>query len=288
VKPLTFALRSSPPQRLDLSSLTPQSLAGKSIGEIESIELQTTRARITAGDVFRISRGDATKIHFAGGSERFDRVGYGMTHGSIVVDGDVGVEAGRLMAGGQLSVRGDAGAFAASGLKGGLLEVSGDVGERLGGPLSGETMGMRGGLVRVRGNAAERAGDRMRRGMILVEGHAGPYAGSLMIAGTLVIGKQAGDLPGYLMGRGTIVLGKQASMLAPTFVDCGEHDLVAARLLGAYIGATSPRLADLFRRPLRRFAGDQAALGKGEILLAQWNPGTKQGSAASHDPKVLR
>lgn len=269
MKPLVFALRGAPEQRLDLSPLTCDRLAGHSIDAIARIELQTTRIRVTAGEVFRITAGDALSLHFAGGSERFDRIGCGMSGGAIVVDGDVGVEAGRLMAGGRLIIRGDAGPFAASGMKDGVLEITGSAGERLGGPLSGEMAGMRGGLVRVRGDAGERAGDRLRRGTILIEGRAGAYAGSRMIAGTLVIGRQAGDLPGYLMGRGTIVLGEQASMLSPTFVDCGIHDLVAARLLGAFIGQFSPALAALLSRPLRRFAGDTAALGKGEILLAR-------------------
>lgn len=269
MKPLIFTLREEPPQRLDLAALTPQRLAGKSVAEIENIELQTTRIRITVGDVFRVNKGDAATLHFAGGSARFDRVGSGMTEGTIIVDGDVGVEAGRLMSGGRLSVRGDAGAYAASGMQGGVLEISGNAAERLGGPLSGEMAGMRGGLVRVRGDVGERAGDRLRRGTILIEGRAGPYAGSRMIAGTLAIGGGAGDLPGYLMGRGTIILGRAATMMSPSFVDCGEHELVAARLLGAYIGRASATLAALLRRPLRRYAGDMAALGKGEILLAR-------------------
>jgi formylmethanofuran dehydrogenase subunit C len=133
--------------------------------------------------------------------------------------------------------------------------------------LSGETVGMSGGVLHVRGDAGERAADRLRRGFILIEGRAGPYAGSRMIAGTLAIGDEAGDLPGYLMGRGTILLGRGASLLSPSFGDCGEHDLVAARLLANYIVQTSAKLASLFRRPLRRLAGDLAALGKGEILL---------------------
>jgi formylmethanofuran dehydrogenase subunit C len=119
----------------------------------------------------------------------------------------------------------------------------------------------------VRGDAGERAGDRLRRGFILIEGRAGAYAGSRMIAGTLAIGGEAGDLPGYLMGRGTIMLGRGATLLSPTFGDCGEHDLVAARLLADYIAQASTKLGGLFRRPLRRLAGDLAALGKGEILL---------------------
>ena len=264
---LTFSLRAAPEQRLDLSALTPQNLAGKTVAEIGAIELQTTRVRVTAGEVFRIREGDRSAIRIEGGAERFDRVGMGLSAGAISVEGEVGVEAGRLMSGGQLIIRGDAGSFAGSGMKGGTLEIEGGAGERLGGPLSGETTGMSGGVLHVLGDAGERAGDRLRRGLILIEGRAGAYAGSRMIAGTLAIGGEAGELPGYLMGRGTILLGRGAALLSPTFGDCGEHDLVAARLLADYVAQASAKLARLFRRPLRRLAGDLAALGKGEILL---------------------
>jgi formylmethanofuran dehydrogenase subunit C len=264
---MTFSLRAAPAQRLDLSPLTPHNLAGKTVAEVDAIELGTTRTRVTAGDVFRIRKGDPAAIVMEGGSPRFDRVGMGLTAGSIRVEGEVGVEAGRLMSGGQLTVRGDAGPFAGSGMKGGTLTIQGDAGERLAGPLSGETVGMSGGILHVHGDADERAGDRLRRGVILIEGRAGAYAGSRMIAGTLAIGGEAGDLPGYLMGRGTILLGQGATLFSPTFGDCGEYDLVAARLIADYVAQASAKLARLFRRPLRRLAGDLAALGKGEILL---------------------
>jgi formylmethanofuran dehydrogenase subunit C len=267
VRPLTFTSRAAPAQRLDLSPLTPQNLASKTVAEIARIELGTTRERVTVGDIFRILKGDAATVLIEDGNARFDRVGMGMTDGTIQVEGKVGVQAGRAMSGGRLAIRGDAGPFAASGMKGGTLQIEGDAGERLGGPLSGETFGMSGGLVHVRGDAGPRAGDRLRRGAILIEGRAGAYAGSRMIAGTLAIAGEAGDLPGYLMDRGTILLGRSASLLSPTFADCGEHDLVAARLLADYVAQASAKLARLFRRPLRRLAGDLAALGKGEILL---------------------
>ncbi len=266
MRPLTFTLRAAPPQRLDLSTLSPQSLAGKSVAEIAAFELQTTRERVTVGDMFRVRKGDAAAVLIEGGAERFDRVGLGMAAGAIIVEGDVGVEAGRLMSGGRLTVRGNAGAFAGSGMKGGTLEITGDAGERLAGPLSGETVGMTGGLLHVKGGAGSRAGDRLRRGVVLIEGRAGAYAGSRMIAGTLAIGGEAGDLPGYLMDRGTILLGRGATMFSPSFGDCGEHELVAARLIADHIARTSIGLARLFRRPLRRLAGDLAALGKGEIM----------------------
>ncbi|MGO9418894.1 formylmethanofuran dehydrogenase subunit C [Roseiarcus sp.] len=266
MKPLTFTLRAPPPQRLDLSPLTPANLSGKSVPEIDAIELQTTRERVTVGDVFHMRAGEAETVVFDGGSERFDRVGTALAAGAIVVEGGVGVEAGRLMSGGRLTIRGDAGAFAGSGMRGGVLEIAGSAGERLTGPLSGETVGMAGGLLLVRGDAGARAADRLRRGVVLIEGGAGAYAGSRMIAGTLAIGGEAGDLPGYLMNRGTILLGRGATRLSPSFGDCGEHDLVAARIIADFVARESAKLARLFRRRLRRLAGDLAALGKGEIL----------------------
>lgn len=263
---LTLKLRSAPTQRLDLSPLTPANLSRLSLSEINAIELQTTRVRVTVGDVFQVRSGDASTVVIDGGSERFDRVGSELAAAAIIVEGDVGAQAGRLMSGGRLTIRGDAGPFAGSGMKGGALEIQGSAGDRLAGPLSGETIGMAGGLLLVRGDAGARAADRLRRGFVLIEGRAGANAGSRMIAGTLAIAGEAGDLPGYLMARGTILLGRGASLLSPTFVDCGEHDLVAARLISDFIASASTKIAKIFRRRLRRFAGDLAALGKGEIL----------------------
>jgi formylmethanofuran dehydrogenase subunit C len=68
------------------------------------------------------------------------------------------------------------------------------------------------------------------------------------------------------MRRGTIVLGEGAVELSPTFRDCGVHELVAMNLLAAFVKPSSSRAASIFRRPLRRFAGDMAVLGKGEIF----------------------
>jgi len=272
---LGFRSRGRPPQRLDLRALTPEKLAGRTVAEIAAIELQTTRERMTVGDAFEIRDGEASTIVIEGGNDRLDCLGMGLASGAIVVEGEVGAQAGRQMTGGRLTIRGDAGPHAGSALRGGVIEIIGNVGERLAGPLSGETIGMNGGLIVVRGDAAARAGDRLRRGVVLIEGRAGAYAGSRMIAGTLAIGDQAGDLPGYLMNRGSILLGAGATRLSPTFGDCGELDLVAARLISAYVAEASAKLAELFRRPLRRLAGDLAALGKGEILLPDgfWRPG---------------
>ncbi len=266
MKPLVLTLRSPPDQRLDLSPVTARHLNGKSLGEIADIAVQTTREHLTIGDVFRIRMGDPRQIRIEGGSERFDLVGKGMADGELVVEGDVGCQAGRLMTGGRLIINGRAGPWAASGMRGGMVEISGSAGERLGGPLPGEMAGMRGGVVLVRGDGGDRIGDRMRRGTIIIEGRAGARAGSRMIAGTLIVRRTAGSLPGFLMRRGTLVLGEPCDALLPTFVDCGVHDLVAMRLLTSFVGLYSARAAAVLRRPLRRLAGDMAALGKGEMF----------------------
>lgn len=268
MKPLVLTLRAQPDQRLDLSPLAPHRLAGQSGTEIERLELQTTRRRVTVGDIFRVALGDPQNMRIENACDRLDLIGHGMAGGEIVVEGDVGNQVGRLMAGGRLTIKGSVGLWAASGMKGGQIEITATAGDWLGGPLAGEMAGMRGGVVVVRGNTGNRAGDRMRRGTIIVEGKAGNHAGSRMIAGTVIIRRTAGSLPGYLMRRGTIVLGHGCDELSPTFLDCGVHDLVASRLVAAFVKDYSAGAAALFRSPLRRFAGDMAALGKGEIFCA--------------------
>jgi formylmethanofuran dehydrogenase subunit C len=269
VRPLVLTLKERPPERLDLSPVLPHLIAGKTAAEIARIGVGTTRRPLSVGDVFRVRMGNAAHIRIEGACDRLDGIGHGMTGGEIVVEGDAGSQAGRLMTGGRLTIKGNAGPWAASAMSGGEIEISGDAGDRLGGPLAGEMAGMRGGVVIVRGNAGERAADRMRRGTIVVEGRAGAWAGSRMIAGTLVVTGPVGSLPGYLMRRGTVVLGSGAAEMSPTFVDSGIHDLIALQLMATFIGHYSARADAMLRRPLRRFAGDMAVLGKGEIFLAR-------------------
>lgn len=268
---LVLTLRARPEQRLDLSPLVPHRLAGRSAADINDIELQTTKVRVTVGEAFSLRMGDVARIRIEGACDRLDGVGAGLSGGEITAVGDVGVQAGRLMTGGRLLVGGNAGHWAGSAMKGGEIEIKGSAGDRLGGPLAGEVAGMRGGLVIVRGDAGARAGDRLRRGTILIEGSAGDYAGSRMIAGTLIVRRKAGALPGYLMKRGTIIMGEGCTALSPTFVDCGTHALLVMRLMANSIQPYSKEVAVLLGRPLRRYAGDMAVLGRGELFTGNPN-----------------
>jgi formylmethanofuran dehydrogenase subunit C len=266
VKPLLFALRREPEQRLDLSKLTPDRLVGRSVKEIEQIEIGTTKAVARVGDFFKVRAGDPAQLHFEGGSERLDLIGAKLLPGfSIYVEGDVGAQLGRNALGGQIVVAGDAGPFAASGMTAGQIDIDGDCGDFLGAPLPGEIAGMAGGRVIVRGAAGARAGDRLRRGIILIEGDAGANLGSRAIAGTIIaLGAVEGRV-GYLNKRATLVLAQPVE-LGPTYVDCGAHNFTFARLFSRALAADSRRAARLLSQKLRRYAGDTAVYGKGEIL----------------------
>lgn len=262
-----LVLRAEPEERLDLSALVPERLAGLAAGGIERLPIGAGRRAILVGDQFRVMLGDGEGIVIEGGSSRLDRVGEGMASGTLILEGAAGLYAGRRMRGGRLTIRGSAGHWAASGLRGGMLEIVGDCGDGLGGPLAGEVAGMAGGMVLVRGNAGARAGDRLRRGLIVVEGEIGDYAGSRMIAGTLVACGAAGMLPGTLMRRGTLVLGAPPA-LPPTFVAAGRAaGRVFETLLQAALRPLSPAAAAAVAAITRRYAGDMASLGLGEVLV---------------------
>jgi formylmethanofuran dehydrogenase subunit C len=265
VSPLTFTLKKGA-ARIDASPLTPHRLAGLSADEVKALPLHAGNARVTVGEVFSVRGRDARHLRFSGDTAWLDLIGHEMTEGAIAVDGDAGVQAGRRMTGGTLTIAGHAGPWAGSQMTGGRLDIAGDAGDRLGGPLPGEMQGMAGGVITVGGRAGDRAGERMRRGLIAVRRDAGDYAGYRMIAGTLLVLGKAGILPGTLMGRGTILIGKGAAALAPTFADCGVQELAFLGLLAKSLAAEGIATGTLLRKPLRRFAGDLAALGKGEIF----------------------
>src|SRR5262249_35651456 len=94
---------------------------------------------------------------------------------------------------------------------------------------------------------------------------AGDLAGCRMIAGTIVT-PRLGDHPGFGMRRGTILTARCGGLL-PSFIETGRHKLVALALMRGAVAGLTPRLAELIPATVRRFAGDLATLGKGEILL---------------------
>jgi len=262
---LVFELRGKPDQRLDLSPLVPSKLKGLTAKEIAALVVGTTRAKLTVGDCFKVTGKDTETISFAGTDARCDKIGAGMKDGEIRVEGDAGAYLGAGMKSGRIEVKGNAGVLAGASMAGGTLTIAGDVGERAGGILVGETLGMRGGLLTIGGNAGPLLGERMRRGMIIASGDAGDYLGGRMVAGTILVKQKVGRFAGYGLRRGSLILLNEPKELLPTFGDSGVMEFNYLRLLEHWLRETG-RGVSLGARA-RRLMGDQAALGKGEMLI---------------------
>lgn len=264
---LTFTLRETPQQRVDLSPLTPERLAGKSLAQIAALELVSGNRRLRVAELFQVSGTDPGTLVIRGSCERLDRIGQGMGSGLLLVEGNAGAYLGLDLQGGVIEVRGSAGAYCASRMAGGLIHIHGDVGDFLAAALPGEPHGMRGGTIVVRGSAGDRVADRLRRGQVLIEGNAGRYCASRMIAGTVAVLGRVGEGAGFAMRRGTLLLETPPPLL-PTFNESGTFALPFLPLLvGAWQGLPGA-FGTLAAPPrVRRYVGDRAVGGVGEILI---------------------
>jgi len=266
----TLSLKHAPALRLDLRAVVPAALATRTLAEIERLPLAHGNDTLPLAEVFDIALADSDvdTIVFDGDCSRCDRIGWQLSGGRIEVRGSAGDHVGTGMAGGEIRVLGHAGVLAGCEMQGGRLDVVGDVGDFAAGALPGSMDGMRGGTLVVRGAAGERLGDRMRRGSVLVFGDTGAFAGSRMVAGTLAVGGRLGAHCAYGMRRGSIVCAGTAPAIAPTFV-ATRHDIgVFWQLLARDLARFGGPFAALPGRRVERWAGDLAAGGKGELLLA--------------------
>lgn len=88
-----------------------------------------------------------------------------------------------------------------------------------------------------------------------------------MSGGTIWAEGGLGPDPGLMMRRGTLIAPKVERLL-PTFVDCGRHDLVIARIISRYLkselGNLAPAPSPHF---VRKIGGDMSVIGRGEILM---------------------
>lgn len=266
---LCLTLKAPPLQRVDMSPLSTDQLAGKTPAQVAAVELASGNRLVRVDSLFTITGSFASELEIRDGCDRLDRIGTGMTHGRVVVTGDAGAYLGAGMTGGQIEVHGDAGAYAATGMMGGTIQITGNAGDFLAGAIPGDRWGMVGGTVVVGGNAGDRAGDRMRRGMVLIEGNTGAYCASRMVAGSIAVWGSIGAFPGLAMRRGTLLLRNAPDELLPTFNDCGEHALGFLTLLVRSWRTLPSKFATFPDQGLRvrRYMGDRANGGLGEILV---------------------
>jgi formylmethanofuran dehydrogenase subunit C len=266
---LCLTLRERPALPVDLSPLSADHLGGKTPAQIAAIELASGNGTVRLDSLFTLTGGFSTELEIRNACDRLDRIGDGMTHGRILVQGDAGAYLGARMRGGHIEVRGSVGAYAGSGMRGGRIQIEGAAGDFLGGALPGDRHGMTEGMILLNGSAGDRVGDRMRRGTILIAGDAGDYCGSRMVAGTIAVWGRVGRSPGFAMRRGTMLLLQEPGALPPTFNDCGRYPLNFLPLLARSWRGLPGRFGTLPADGLsvRRFVGDRANDGRGEILV---------------------
>jgi len=264
----TLRAKQTPALRVDLRGVTPLALATLSSAEVERVEIGYGNALAPLAEFFHVEARDDDTLLFAADLARFDRVGWQMDGGRLLVDGDVGDYAGGGMRSGSVSVRGTAGALAACEMSGGNLTIGGDVGDFGASTLPGSMDGMRGGTLVVHGHAGARFGDRMRRGTAVVFGDAGDFLASRLVAGTIAVGGHVGVHCGYGMRRGSVVFAGAVPSVAPTFVPALAEAAVAWQLLARAIARHGGPFAGLPARRIGRHLGDLSADGKGELIVA--------------------
>ncbi len=262
---------------LDLKSVSPDTLAGKTLDKIKKIKIWRGNRRFTLGKFFEVTgktdkTSDKTVIEVAGSIPQVRHLGQDMTAGTIIVKGDAGMHLGARMTGGTIGVKGNADHWLGAEMSGGTIRVAGNVGDKAASSYLGSKYGMNGGSLHVKGNAGHEIGMGMRRGIIVVDGDTGSYTGTRMLAGTIIVRGQLGERAGAAMGyKGTIIALGKAKPPMPTHLFNGEYsDMVILRLLMDAIETEIPDVTFTEKErigPYLRFTGDFGSGGRGELFL---------------------
>jgi len=207
---------------VEVESLTPDKLVGKSEAEIKAVKVWWGNKEENTGDLFDVSvegtagSADEVKIVLDGDLSRVKRIGDGMTAGEIEANSNVDMHCGAMMRGGKITVKGNADCWAGREMSGGELVIEGDAAANLCAMYRGEDKGMTGGKVTVGGNADECVGQYMAGGEIVIKGNARMLAGLNMSGGKIVIEGDA-VMPGADMTKGEITVKGAVQDMIPSF-----------------------------------------------------------------------
>jgi formylmethanofuran dehydrogenase subunit C len=266
---LQLALHTSPSVPLEAEVLTPDRLSGLNDAQAAALPVRHGNQPATLGDFFRVRGTGNGEVRLAGDLARVKRIGEGMTHGRLIVDGRAGMHLGAAMQGGEIIVQGDAGDWAGAEMQGGRLVVQGSAGHLLGSAYRGSRKGMLGGEIIVHGDAGAEVGNGMRRGLIAIGGATDDFTGVNMLAGTIIVLGQLGWRAGASMRRGSIIAMRPARIL-PTFTyDCAYRPTFVRLYLSRLRALGLPCDEDFGTRRFHRWSGDMVELGRGEVLLLE-------------------
>lgn len=267
--PLRLKLRTKPSVPLEVEGITPDAVRGKSVAEVEKLEVFEGNVKSALGDFFTV-RGEADDLHeWEGELAGVHWIGAKLQSGKIVVHGSAGRHVGSEMRGGEIHVLGDASDWVGGELHGGLIHVRGRAGHLVGSAYRGSAKGMTKGTILIGGDAGNEIGHSMRRGLIAVGGNVGDLAGLNMLAGTILLFGESGIRHGAGMKRGTIAfLGQSAPPILPTFRRACRFQPQALQLLYRELRRCDFAVeGDLFTCAYDLYNGDFLTGGRGELLI---------------------
>src|SRR5262245_10716493 len=267
---LTLTLKDHPHVPLEAEVLSPDRLVGLAPDEIRSLPVYLGKRNCRLDDFFDVTGDSGDDIELRGDLTKVKWIGRGMTRGRIRIVGHAGMHLGAYMKGGAIEVTGNASDWVGGEMSGGLIHIRGNAGGQLGSAYRGSSSGMSGGTILVEGSAGIELGMRMKRGLIAIRGAVRDFAGLQMKGGTIVLMSGAEQRTGAWMQRGTIISLKPVHLL-PTFTFACTHNPSFLSVYAKYLqklGFAIPHsVAD---GGYRRYIGDSAVPGKGDLLV--WQP----------------
>jgi len=268
--PLRFSLRTKTSVPLEVEGITPDTLRGKSVAEIEQLEMFEGNVKSRVADFFTVSGTADDEIHeWEGDLSGVHWLGTRMQSGKILILGNGGRHIGSEMRGGEIHVQGSAGDWVGGELHGGLIHVRGKAGHLVGAAYRGSAKGMTKGTILIGGDAGNEIGHSMRRGLIAIGGGIGDLAGINMLAGSILLFGDSGIRHGAGMKRGTIAfLGSQAPPILPTFRRACRYRPEAMAVMLRHLRRLDFACDEaLFAATFDLFNGDFLTGGRGEILI---------------------
>jgi len=264
---LKLQLRARPDVPLEADTLAPDRLQGRTLAEVESLQLMHGNEKCVVGDFFTVSGECNGELHLEGDLSRIKHLGSGMKSGTLHIHGDAGAHLGVGMSGGLLVVDGNAGDWVGPEMSGGRIHIKGHAGHMVGSAYRGSAVGMTGGEIIIAGSARNELGHGLRNGLIAVGGDSGDFTGVNMLAGTVIVLGRLGARPGASMKRGTIVSLHETELLPSfSYACCFRPPFLGMYLLHLRQWGLAVENAHISGR-YSRWNGDAIELNRGEILL---------------------
>ena len=255
---------------LEAERLSPDTISALSNEAIRALPVYLGKRQHRVDDFFAVEGAASDELEIRGDATKVKWIGRGMTRGRITIFGNAGMHLGAYMQGGTVEVSGNVSDWLGAEMTGGLIRVGGNAGGQVGGAYRGSLVGMRDGTILIGGSAGLEVGMRMKRGLIAVAGSVKDFSGLEMRGGTIVTRGGAELRTGAWMIRGTIISLTPIQLL-PTFSYASTGNPPFLRVYAKHLealGFTIPH--DDQHGAYRRYCGDAAVPGKGEILV--WTP----------------